>query len=63
MGTDVSWENGSEDLRKLWVFWLSFLGVGLRAVFWVFLWTLTVTSFFSPIYTRSVLGPFYTVTD
>lgn len=36
MGSDVSWENGSEDLRKLWVFWLSFLGVGSRAVFWVF---------------------------
>lgn len=36
MGSDVTWENGSDDLRKLWVFWLSFLGVGSRAVFWVF---------------------------
>lgn len=36
MGSDVTWENGSDYLRKLGVFWLSFLGVGSRAVFWVF---------------------------
>lgn len=64
MGSDVTWENGSDGLRKLWVFWLSFLGVGSRAVFWVVFVDFNRYVIFLVLYILALyLALFYTVTD